>query len=154
MRYGPIRAWFCHAAWFPFCMARYRENNQKRFNFWLLYGRNQKFNCVCLIIFLSLSCNLGLWYELKNLLGHFVVFSKTAPCRKETNMAVASMMICKIGLIWRHMKTLYSQFAEHRLSIQSKYPMTTASACCMNRYLPLSSLTHLFKGTSSLCVRF
>ena len=27
--------------------------------------------------------------------------------QKETNMAGASRMICKIGLIWRHMKTLY-----------------------------------------------
>ena len=31
----------------------------------------------------------------------------TAPCKEETNMAVASMMICKIGVIWRHMKTLF-----------------------------------------------
>ena len=27
--------------------------------------------------------------------------------QKETNMAVMSRMTCKIGLIWRHMKTLY-----------------------------------------------
>ena len=28
--------------------------------------------------------------------------------QKETNMAVASVMTCKIGLIWRHTKTLYN----------------------------------------------
>ena len=28
--------------------------------------------------------------------------------QKETNMVVASWMTCKIGLIWHHMKTLYS----------------------------------------------
>ena len=28
--------------------------------------------------------------------------------QKETNMAVASRMTCKIGLIWRYMETLYS----------------------------------------------
>ena len=28
--------------------------------------------------------------------------------QKETNMVVASRMTCKIGLIWHHMKTLYS----------------------------------------------
>ena len=28
--------------------------------------------------------------------------------QKETNVAVASRMTCKIGLIWRHMKTLYN----------------------------------------------
>ena len=62
--------------------------------------------CV-LIIFLSLSCNLILWYELnKEKTGHFVVFSHTAPCQEETNMSVASMMTCKIGLIWHHMITL------------------------------------------------
>ena len=29
--------------------------------------------------------------------------------QKETNMAVARRMTCKIGLIWRHMKTLYKK---------------------------------------------
>ena len=28
--------------------------------------------------------------------------------QKETNMAVASRMTCKIAVIWRHMKTLYN----------------------------------------------
>ena len=31
-------------------------------------------------------------------MGHFVVFSNTVPCKEETNMAVASMMTCKIDL--------------------------------------------------------
>ena len=29
--------------------------------------------------------------------------------KEEVNMSVASRMTCKIGLIWRHMKTLYRQ---------------------------------------------
>ena len=33
--------------------------------------------------------------------------------QKETNMAVASMMTCKIGLKWCHMKTLYSFQMKH-----------------------------------------
>ena len=37
---------------------------------------------------------------------HFVIFLYPT-MQKETNMAVASRMTCKIGLIWRHMKTLY-----------------------------------------------
>ena len=37
------------------------------------------------------------------------MFSHIVTCWEETNMAVASiMMACKIGLIWRHMKTLYT----------------------------------------------
>ena len=36
------------------------------------------------------------------------MFSYTVSHEEETNMAVASMMTCKIGLIWCHMKTLYS----------------------------------------------
>ena len=40
-------------------------------------------------------------------MGHFVVFSNTAPCKEETNMAVGSVMTCKIDMIWCHMKTLY-----------------------------------------------
>ena len=41
-------------------------------------------------------------------MGHFVVFSNTVSRKEETNMAVASIMTLKIGLIIRHMKTLYS----------------------------------------------
>ena len=38
---------------------------------------------------------------------HFVTFPYTFTHEQETNMAVASMMTCKICLIWRHMKTPY-----------------------------------------------
>ena len=34
------------------------------------------------------------------------LFFNTVPCEEETNIAVASIMTFKIGLIWRHMKTL------------------------------------------------
>ena len=37
----------------------------------------------------------------------FVPFPNTFTCEQETNMVVASMMTCKICLIWRHMKTPY-----------------------------------------------
>ena len=36
-----------------------------------------------------------------------VVFSNTRLWWEETNMAVVSKMTCEIGLIWRHMETLY-----------------------------------------------
>ena len=36
--------------------------------------------CVMIVIFLSLSCNLVMWYELnKKQTEHFVVFSNTVP---------------------------------------------------------------------------
>ena len=44
----------------------------------------------------------------KKILGHLVVFSDTGLWWEETKMAVASKMTCKIGLIWRHTKTLYN----------------------------------------------
>ena len=34
MRYAPIRARFCSAAWFPFCMGHYSEKQQ---NMLLIY---------------------------------------------------------------------------------------------------------------------
>ena len=40
------------------------------------------------------------WTQSK-VLGHFIVFSYTVPCKEETNMTY------KINLIWYHMKTLY-----------------------------------------------
>ena len=52
--------------------------------------------------------------------------------QKETNMAVASRMTCQIGLIWRHVKTLYT------LHVFTKEPIREQES----------------KGTSSLCVRF
>ena len=36
------------------------------------------------------------------------MFSYIAPREEETNIAVESAMTWKIGLIWRHMKTLYT----------------------------------------------
>ena len=38
------------------------------------------------------------------------MFSNTLPCKDASNMAVPSMITYKIGLIWRHMKTLYWKF--------------------------------------------
>ena len=35
--------------------------------------------------------------------------------QKETNMAVASRVACKIGLMWRHMKSLYCKSLLHGL---------------------------------------
>ena len=61
--------------------------------------------CVCALIFTSLCCDLVLWYELnKTVTRHFIVFSNKAPCKEETEMAVAFTMTGKIGLIWRHIK--------------------------------------------------
>ena len=62
---------------------------------WLTSFQDLKFQleCVCVLMFLFLG-----W--------HFLVFFNTAPCKEETNTAVASMMTCKIDLIWRRIKTL------------------------------------------------
>ena len=76
----------------------------------LLQNRIYKFDPVCVLIFLSLGCSvvMVLWLEQNNKVqGHFVEFSFTRLWRKETNMVVTRLMPCKIGLIWRHMKTLY-----------------------------------------------
>ena len=62
---------------------------------------------VCIIILVTqLNFGIMVWIQLK-LSGHFLVFSYTAPCEEDTNMAVKNAMTCKIGLIWRHMKTPY-----------------------------------------------
>ena len=107
-----IRTYTCTiypTPWFPFCMARYTEKQQKMLELLIYFIEGIKISteCVCVLIFLSLSCNLVLWHEVnKKVMGHLVMFSNTMPCKEETNMVVASMMTCKIGLIWRHMKTL------------------------------------------------
>ena len=55
----------------------------------------------------------GVYYDMNEMKssGTFLLHFAIPHCgRKKTNMTVASMMTCKIGLIWRHMKTLYSYY--------------------------------------------
>ena len=65
-RYAPKHARFCPAAWFPFCMAWYREKQQQKndWTFDLLHRMIQTFHWVCVLIFLSHCYNLVLKYEL------------------------------------------------------------------------------------------
>ena len=80
--------------------------------------------------------------------GHFVEFSNTAPCTKETNMAMASKMTCKIGLIWRHIKpSIALQFLAFKSLLghgfpcrkRNDYGILTCSMVLM--YLSLASAT-------------
>ena len=94
---------------FLFVLRGIEKNNKTPFYFWIPSWQKLKFQpSVCTIILATL-CNFGIvvWTHLK-VSRHFLVFSYTAPCEEETNMAVESAMTCKIGLIWRHMKTLYT----------------------------------------------
>ena len=66
---GPIlglKVRFLLCPWFPFCVARYREKQQKRCFFWFtsLHIRIWNFNRMCVVIFLSLSFNLVLLNKL------------------------------------------------------------------------------------------
>ena len=59
-------------------------------------------------------------------MGHFVVFSNTVLCKEETNMAVASVMTCKIDLIWSHMKPSMNSMCKTKCSSPS-----AAGAVCL-----------------------
>ena len=109
-KHAPIHTQFSPPLGFLFVWCGIEENNNKRC-FLIYFISEFKISTECVLIYLSLSFTyLVLWYELnKKVTGHFVVFSNTALCKQETNMAVASMT-CKIGLmIWSYMKTLYSE---------------------------------------------
>ena len=63
---------------------------------------------VCVLILIThLYFGIMIWNEWK-VLEYFVVLFKTRLWKKETRMAVVGMITCKIGLIWCHVKTLYS----------------------------------------------
>ena len=83
-----------------------KSNKRKVWTFDLLLGRNQNFNrvCVCWYSCHSVVIAIVVWAKQK-FWDIFVVFSNKIPCRKETKLAVASIMTCKIGLIWRYMKS-------------------------------------------------
>ena len=101
--YTSICTRFCPAPWFPFCTARLY--NKTRFHFSIPSWQEWRFQpIVCTILLVTLG--IVVWTQLK-VSGHFLVFSFTAPCKKETNMVVKSAVTCKIGLIWCQMKTLY-----------------------------------------------
>ena len=92
---------------FLFVLRGMEKNNKTCCYFDLLYSKIWNFNRVCVLIFCSLSRNLVLWYELNKSNETFCCILLYPAVQKETNMAVVSRMTCKIGLIWRHMKTLY-----------------------------------------------
>ena len=96
--YNCIRTLFGPAPWFTF-VRRGLEKNKTLIYFIAGFLILKDFNQVH-AIFLSLSCNLVLMYELRKKLPHFVVFSSSVPYNKETKMeAMSTMMTCKIDLI-------------------------------------------------------
>ena len=53
--------------------------------------------------------------------------TNTLPCKKETNMMVVSIMTRKIGLIYRHMKTIYIYvIIIQRETLQLNHRLSTA----------------------------
>ena len=64
------------------------------------------------------------------------------PCKEETNMAVASMMTCKMGLIWCHIKTsiCVKGFLDSNFNCRRQYQFFTK----------LPQITHTYKN----CVLF
>ena len=92
-----------------FCMPRNREKQQQNAG---TSNDDLKFPpSVCANILVTLY-NLVLWYELIKATGQFVTFPLPFRSkRKPTWRSQLSMMTCKIGLIWRHMKILYKGFA-------------------------------------------
>ena len=66
---------------------------------------------------------------------HLVVSSHTGLWRQETNMPFESKMTCKIGLMWRPMKTLYAW------QIEGMHDMVRTYASTILQHLLASSYT-------------
>ena len=84
----------------------WRKTTNNTYTFYLLHGRTWNFNWVYTNILMTRLKFEVVW--IKKVMEHFVTFPTTLPCQEETNMAVASMLTCKIGLIWHHMNTRYN----------------------------------------------
>ena len=85
-----------------------KQHNRLLFRIYFITGFKISTKCLC-----AYSCHVVVvWYSnmnyTKKLWDIWLYFSNTRLWWEETNMAVASKMTCKIGLIWRHMKTLYN----------------------------------------------
>ena len=82
-----------HLYAYGYALSRGIEKNIKTPLYFLFrHIRNWNQPSVCTIILVTL-CNFGIviWTQLK-ILGHFLVFSHTTPCEKETNMAVKKLL--------------------------------------------------------------
>ena len=107
-RCAPIRARFFPALWFPFFMARYEEKQQNLLLLLTYFIEGCEISTECVFWY---SCHsVVIWYCDMN----WIKSNKTFCCiflspamQRETNMTVPSRMTCKIGLIWRLMKTFY-----------------------------------------------
>ena len=100
-----IRARFCSARGFLFVLRSIEKKTTKHaFIFEFLQNRNYNFTRVCVLLFLLLYVILFRYCGMNSIrsFGAFCCFSYTTACEEETNMAVESVMTCKIGLIWRH----------------------------------------------------
>ena len=84
-----------------------------------------------LSIFLSLCCNLVLWYELNKKLWDILLFPNTELCIKEINIAVTSMMTCQIGSMWHHRKTLFSKILNLSSFLYVQTFLLTISSCSL-----------------------
>ena len=105
-----------HCSPFPNFPLWYGEKQLKALTLvYFIEPRILNFNRVCVLMLLSLGCNLVMWYELnKQLWNILLFFPNTILRRLENNKAVMGMMTCRICLIWRHTKTL----ASHRTRIR------------------------------------
>ena len=65
MQYTLMRAQFCNLSWFPFVQRSMEKNNNKKcVNFRFTSWKISNFNRVCMLMLLSLGCNLVMWHEL------------------------------------------------------------------------------------------
>ena len=75
----------------------WRKTTKKRKSFHLLYGRIWNFNWVCVLIFLSLSCNSMMWYELNKVMEHFFAFPNTVLCEQKTTWRSQAQWLAKFA---------------------------------------------------------
>ena len=80
---------------------------------------------------------------------HFVTFPYTFTRERETNMVVASMMTCKICLIWRHMKTPYWGFksrtwVEEHLKLLTSFKFSVSFKSTKKKWHLFLAFFHMF----------
>ena len=87
---------------------------------------------MCVLIFLLLSCSLVLWHKLNTEFWDILLCYPIADCgKRKPTWRPRCMMIFKIGLIWRHVKTLYTKECMQLISFHSIVSKLIESCCHM-----------------------
>ena len=155
-RCAAIRARFFLAAWFPFALRSIEKNNKNAVIWESIYNRISNVNGVCvLIIFLSLGCNLALWYELNKKFCWILLYFPIQACgdrkpnggHKYDDLQNWLHMTSNENPLFRKWSFIMRLLSVVVFLSYSHYHTITEKSKFNNQHIPLKQVHHFLTGT-------